>query len=199
MTSLRSFAIVPAAGVSARMGTHKLLLPWRGKTIIERVLDSWLTAGVSHLLIVTRADDAALITQARKAGAEVVAADPPPSDMKASVGMGLARVAESYQPHDNDVWLTAPADLPWLSADAIRRLLAAHTSVAPGVLVASHLGRRGHPVLFPWSVAGKLDGLAADEGLNRLVEQSRPALVECGEGAVCADLDTPADYERLRD
>lgn len=198
MPSFRSFAIVPAAGVSARMGTPKLLLPWRGRIVVEQVIDSWRTGGVSELVLVARVDDAPLIDHARRAGAEVIAADPPPGDMKASVQIGLDHVALHFQPEFDDVWLTAPADLPMLNADVIRCLLASHAIDAPRVLVASHQGRRGHPVLFPWRIAAKVTELPADAGLNRLVEQSSPVMIECGEGAICADLDTPADYERLR-
>jgi molybdenum cofactor cytidylyltransferase len=194
---MHSFCIVPAAGASARMGTPKLVLPWRGTTVIEQVLAAWREAGVDRLLVVARADDADLIARSRGAGAEVVAADPPPEDMKASVRLGLARIARHFEPRSEDIWLTAPADLPLLSADVIRALLAAHDPAAPGVLIAAHRGRRGHPVLFPWTYAARVDELAADEGLDRLVARSNPALIECGERAVCDDLDTPADYERL--
>ncbi|HWB08335.1 MAG TPA: nucleotidyltransferase family protein [Pirellulales bacterium] len=194
---MRSFCIVPAAGASLRMGTPKLLLPWQGTTIIEHVLAAWREANVDRLLIVARAGDTDLIERSRRAGAEVIQADPPPADMKASVGLGLAHVARHLAPRSEDVWLTAPADLPFLSPDVIRALIAAHNPAAPRVLIACHQGRRGHPVLFPWSHAAKVGELAADEGLDRLVARSKPALIECGERAVCDDLDTPADYERL--
>lgn len=180
------------------MGTPKLLLPWRGTTVIEHLIGAWRGGGVDHLLVVARAAATELIARARGAGAQVIAADPPPADMKASVRLGLAFVGEQFQPHADDVWLTSPADLPLLSPDVIRALVAAHSPGAPRVLIASHQGRRGHPVLFPWPFAARVDELAADEGLDRLVARSAPVLIECGAGAVCADLDTPADYERLR-
>jgi molybdenum cofactor cytidylyltransferase len=198
MTAFRSFAIVPAAGVSARMGRHKLLLPWRGTSVVEQVLATWRLGGVSQLFLVARAEDAVLIEYAQRAGAEVIAADPPPIDMKASIQIGLDYVAAHWQPQIVDVWLTAPADLPTLSAETIRSLIGSHAADSPRVLVASHRGRRGHPVLFPWSVAAKVAELPADAGLNLLIEQSSPVMIECGEGALCADLDTPTDYERLR-
>lgn len=198
MTIFQSFAVIPAAGASARMGTPKLLLPWRGKAIIEQVIDTWQAGGATEVLTVVRADDNELAALARQRGATVVVADPPPIDMKASVRTGLAFVAKHFQPTFGDVWLTAPADLPLLSADVIRRLLRERQAATPAVLVACHQGRHGHPVLFPWSYAARLEDLAADEGLNRLVELAQPALIECGESAICADLDTPADYERLQ-
>jgi molybdenum cofactor cytidylyltransferase len=196
---MQSFCIIPAAGASVRMGTPKLMLPWRGTTIIDHVLAAWREGGVDRLLVVARTGDRQLVARSRAAGAQVIEADPPPADMKASVRIGLAYVAEHFQPRADDVWLTAPADLPFLSGEAVRTLVAAHRPAAPAVLIAAHHGRRGHPVLFPWPYAAKVDELAADEGLDRLVVRSTPVLIECGERAVCDDLDTPADYERLVD
>jgi molybdenum cofactor cytidylyltransferase len=193
----RSFAIVPAAGTSVRMGTPKLLLPWHGKTVIEHVLSAWRKGGVSKIVLVARRGDIELIARARDCGAELVEADPPPVDMKASVRAGLAFIAQTYKPRAGDVWSAAPADLPRLSCDCIRTLLAAHKPESARVLIACHQGQKGHPVLFPWNYAAKIDDLAGDEGLNHLISRSMPIMIECGEGAVGADLDTPADYERL--
>jgi molybdenum cofactor cytidylyltransferase len=199
MTTDRAFAIIPAAGISARMGTPKLLLRWRGKTTIEHTIDAWQASGVDRVLVVVRADDAELAAVVRQSGATVVIADPPPADMKASVQAGLDYIAAHENPSQDDVWLTAPADLPALSSEVIRRLRAAHTAASPRVLVAGHQASPGHPVLFPWPYAKKVAELSADEGLNRLVQRSGSVIVECGEHARCADLDTPDDYQRWQD
>ncbi|HET6878664.1 MAG TPA: nucleotidyltransferase family protein [Pirellulales bacterium] len=190
------FAIIPAAGVSARMGTPKLLLPCGGKTMIERVVAAWRASGVDRVVAVVRAGDAELASHIAQCGATVVPAEPPPPDMKASVLAGLNYLAEQEEPGPGDVWLTAPADLPGLDPNVMRRLCDAHDPAAPRVLVAGHQGRKGHPVLFPWSFAAKVAALGPEEGLNRLVERGGAVLVECGTGALCADIDTPDDYRR---
>jgi molybdenum cofactor cytidylyltransferase len=178
------------------MGVPKLLLPWCGKAIIEHVVDAWRASGVDEVIVVVRTDDAELANLIVQRGASLVMADPPPPDMKASVLAGLNWLAASETPRSADVWLTAPADLPTLSSEVIQRLLAAHDVSAPRVLVAGHHGRRGHPVLFPWRSAAEVAKLDSDEGLNRLLERSNAVVIECGEDALCADIDTPDDYER---
>ncbi|MEZ6078052.1 MAG: NTP transferase domain-containing protein [Pirellulaceae bacterium] len=52
-----TFAIVPAAGRSRRMGQSKLLLPWRGTTVIEHVIEAWLRSRVTQVVVVARRDD----------------------------------------------------------------------------------------------------------------------------------------------
>ena len=71
LSATRSFAIVPAAGQSVRMGRPKLQLPWGETTVIETVLDAWRQSGISHLVMTVRDDDTELAALGRKAGAEI--------------------------------------------------------------------------------------------------------------------------------
>ena len=54
---MRSFAVIPAAGRSQRMGQPKLLLPWGRTTVIEHVLGVWRASRVTHTVIVVHPDD----------------------------------------------------------------------------------------------------------------------------------------------
>ena len=194
----RSFAIVPAAGRSARMGRPKLLLPWGERTVIETVLAAWRASRVETIVVVTRGDDAALAEVCRHCGVIVASAFPPPPDMKASVRHGLAFIAQTWQPAPHDVWLVAPADLPRLSAETIDRVLTAYDPRRPEIIVP-RTERRAHPVLFPWSLADEVERLPADTGIDGLLR--RHAVREVHVEATAAagdDLDTPEDYERLR-
>lgn len=180
------------------MGTAKLLLPWRETTVIGAVIAAWRASRVDHVIATARPDADSLAQICRRAGAEVVIVDPPPRDMRASLEAALAHIAQRYSPTLADVWLAAPADVPTLASTVINRLLDAHRLERPRVLRAMHLGAGGHPVLLPWAAAAQLGRLAANEGLNRLVRDSNPIELECGAEALCADLDTPADYARLQ-
>ncbi len=193
----RFFAIVPAAGRSVRMGQPKLLLPCGRQTVIERVLSAWRASLVNATIVVVHPEDESLAELCRSAGAEVVVADPPPPDMKASVSRGLQYIAATFQPTDCDAWLVAPADMPRLSAAVINRLLAQFRPLEPAVLVASHQERRGHPVLLPWSAAAAVGRLRHDEGMNALLDHFAWRQVECDDDSIFADLDTPHDYKSL--
>lgn len=200
----RSFAIVPAAGRSRRMGVPKLLLPWGSARadgtrpcVIEVVLAAWRASRVTQVVVVVHPDDLELAAICQRSGAQVVVADPPPIEMKDSVQRGLEFVSSRWQPEDRDAWLLAPADMPLLSAAAIDRVLGAQGTHPGKVLVPQHDGRRGHPVLFPWPLAGEVSRLGSDQGLNALVRAYPVKEIEFAEDAVLADLDTPADVRRL--
>ena len=195
----RAFAILPAAGRSVRMGTPKLLLPWGddGKTVIEHVLDTWRRSRVDAVVLVVHPEDQMLAELGRRAGAEVVVASEPPPDMKASIRLGLAYVADRYRPQVGDLWLTAPADLPLLQTTTIDGLLAAAEG-RPGVcLRPRHAGRFGHPVVWPWSLQLNVAGLGPNEGLNRLFQQVEWLAVDSPADCTAGDLDTPDDYRKL--
>lgn len=201
---MQSFAIVPAAGRSQRMGAPKLLLPWNGKTIIEGVLAAWRASNVSHVIMVVHPDDHRLAELGRACGADLVVPASAPRDMKQSVQFALAR-AESYGPRADDCWLLAPADVPTLDAALIDRLISVYREQSSSVgretnvWAPCHGERRGHPVLFRWSIAADVELLAADEGINQLVARGPLARVDVPESMILADLDTPEDYRRLQE
>jgi CTP:molybdopterin cytidylyltransferase MocA len=54
--AFRVSAIILAAGKSQRMGQPKMVLPWRGTTVLGRVVEVFSAAGVRNLFIVTGGD-----------------------------------------------------------------------------------------------------------------------------------------------
>lgn len=196
--SVNSFAIVPAAGQSRRLGTNKLLLPWHGATLIEHVLRQWLASDVGQVVVVVRVDDAQLLSVCRNQPVELAIVREPPPQMKESVIAALHHVHCRFAPSSADVWLLAPADLPDLSPDVINMLLANHVSTSDDILVPASGGRRGHPVLIPWNLAGEVEQLADNEGVNVLLARHCVREIECDRPIALDDIDTLADYERRR-
>ncbi len=195
---MQSFAVIPAAGHSRRMGQHKLLMPWGDGTIIQHVLNAWQASSVNQIVVVVREDDSRLVEVCRAAGIEPVVANEPPPEMKDSIALALWHIERTFSPSAADVWLLAPADMPGISSRVIDRLLAAHDAASPQILVPTFNQRRGHPVLFPWPIAAEVHSLADDQGVNVLVVRHNYFPVPCDKRAVIEDLDTPEDYRRLQ-
>lgn len=181
------------------MGAPKLLLPWRGSTVIEHVLSAWQAAGVARCVVVTHHDDLELARVAREAGAEVVTPSIPPFDMRASVRAALEYLIDTEHPASDDAWLLAPADMPQLDARVIRALLEAAPQHPGAILVPTHDGQRGHPVLFRFSMSEAVRSLSELEGVNQLLASFPVVEIPVAYRAILEDLDTPEDYERLRE
>jgi molybdenum cofactor cytidylyltransferase len=186
------------------MGRPKLLLPLDGQPLIQHTIAAWQRSRVTAVVAVVRPDDAELAAVVRASGAELVQPVPPPPDMKASIQAALRHLQRAWSPGDADAFLVAPADMPCLVPAMIDRLIAEHENASTAQLVAPSLaGQRGHPVLFPWTMADAVFALPADLGLDAIVRRQPPRLVPCddlvppGERPF-ADIDTPADYDRLQ-
>jgi len=193
---MSSYAILPAAGRSVRMGSPKLLLPWRGRPLIESVLANWRASQASAIALIVHPADDELARLGRAAGVEVVIPDVPPPDMKASILAGLEFIETHYAPVDEDVWLVAPADMPLLSTEAINAVLG---FAEPGgrIVIPQYQGRRGHPVRFPWKLSSEVRTLRENEGLNALVARQKVLAIDVTFPGILADVDTPEDYRRL--
>ncbi len=192
-----SFAVIPAAGKSRRMGRPKLLLPWGNTTVIEAVMSAWNSSAVDHVVVVVDERDEPLADTLSRCECTLVRAEAPP-DMKASVQCALQEIARRWSPLDRDVWLLAPADFPTLSPTWIDALLAKHDPSVPKPLVPTYQVRRGHPVLFPWSLAAVANALPSDVGVNRLLVENPPREVPMRDDGLLADMNTPEEYEKLR-
>jgi molybdenum cofactor cytidylyltransferase len=167
-------------------------------------LAAWRQSRVDRVIAVIRPDDEPLADLLRSAGVDLVVPPVAPPDMKASIGFGLAHVAQHHQPGANDSWLVAPADMPGLSARVIDALIAQAAAKPGRVLVPTLAGRRGHPVLLPWPLAAELPLLAEGAGLNQLIDGHDPLLVPCDAvepdaAQAFADIDTPDDLKQFGD
>jgi molybdenum cofactor cytidylyltransferase len=191
--------LIPAAGRSERMGRPKLTLPIHGTPLIVRVVGAFFRGGAERVLIVVPPESvpgaSLLADEARDAGAEVVVAQQPPPDMRASVELGLARLSEGPPP---TTLLLAPGDSPGLSPELVARVIA-QAKADPRAIVRPEVGGRGgHPIALPWSLATEIPRLAPGAGVNALVRAHPEKVIalEVDDPGATADLDTPEDYAR---
>jgi CTP:molybdopterin cytidylyltransferase MocA len=192
-----NFAVVPACGHSTRMGRPKLALPLGGGTVIEHVVATLRDGGVDRVLVVIGPHVPELVPLATAARADVLALTEPMPDMRATVERGLSWLEELHHPAAEDCWLLAPADHPGFSSVTVRQLLAADSSHS--IIVTVHQGKRGHPTLFRWKHVAGIRALPPGEGINSYLRQhaDETCTMVVTDAGICANLDTPEDYERL--
>ena len=192
--------MVLAAGVSARMGKPKLLLPLGDRTILEHSVAAVLGAGIEGAVVV-------LGDNAGAARDVIAAAFPARGDLHiiynpdymtgqaSSLRCGLAFCMKNVE-----AVLFCLGDQPWLSSGAIATLLQAYASASPRPLVAApvHAGRRGNPVLFRAPLFAELMLLKGDAGARGLIERYAEDVLFVESGPeILLDVDTPEDYLKL--
>lgn len=199
MTNRRIFAVIPAAGLSRRMGQPKLVLPVGASTVIGRVLTALQDGGVTSVSVVVRRDDIALQDEVRRHGVDPLRPEVDPTDMRASIEHALNAIEQTQHPTDDDAWLLLPADHPVMDAGLIQRLIARWQMIDSEVLIPTYDDRRGHPLIARWSTVADVRRLPADIGVNAWLRSPHTRVTEwpTDDPRVLCDLDCPEDYARL--
>ena len=189
-------AIVMAAGLSRRMGSPKLVLPWGETTVIGRVVKVLSQAGVEEIVVVTGGGRQLVEAALKDAPARIVFNPRFEDDsMALSLQAGLNSLPEAIQ-----AALVVLGDQPQIEVAAVRAILQAYREGHYLLIVPSYRQRRGHPWLLHRSLWREVLNLHPPKTL-------RDFLRDCSEhihylvvdtDSVVSDLDTPEDYKRER-
>lgn len=196
------FAIVPAAGLSRRMGQPKLVMDVGGKTVIERLLTTLSNPEITETVVVIRHGDrqlAEVIRQLSIPKVRVVLPEVDPPDMRTSVEHAIEAVRTSHSPQPTDGWLLIPADHPMLDASVLNELIAAWQNSSEDILIPQYAEKNGHPAFFRWALTQSLSEIPGDKGLNwlRTAPGIRIRKLPVDSNSILLDLDTPDDFRRF--
>lgn len=177
------------------MGRNKLLLPYRGRTIIEETTRQLAHADIDDLIVVTghegeqitrclvgyAGDRLTLIRNSRynEGRAE-------------SIKCALRAIGE-----DAAAALFMVGDKPGVSTALINRAIARFRQDRPGILYIKTPAGRGHPIIFARRMFAQLQALTGDSIGNHLIAENAGAVVELEDDRVQIDIDTMEDYRRL--
>ena len=183
---MHAHGLLLAAGAGTRMGMPKALVDgW-----LTRAVDTLQAGGCTEVTVVLGAGAAEAAALLAEAGIEVgqVVAEDWAEGMGASLRAGLRSLAATSGP---SAVLVSLVDLPDVGPAVVRRVLTAPVDAAT-LRRAAYDGTPGHPVLLGrdhW--AGVADTARGDRGARDYLAAYEPVLVECGDLATGADMDTP--------
>ena len=184
-----------AAGASSRFGSPKMLapVPPEGIPLLRRVLETWLGSGFDEVIVVLGNDADAIREKLGGFTPRFVENPRWDAGMFSSVKAGLAATAA----RSTHIALS-PADLPFLSKESLRRVLSAVASLDAGgssLVVPTHAGRRGHPLLIPAALRSRLLTWPESARLNQLFEEPDVTVhyLEGFDETILRDVDTPSD------
>jgi CTP:molybdopterin cytidylyltransferase MocA len=172
------------------MGSFKPLLELGGVPVIRRVIDAMRAAGVSRIAVVTGHNRDALSPYLRDV-TELYNGSYA-EGMFSSVQTGIRYFSELGA----DGVLLTPADYPLLQVSSTQLEL----SVGDSIVIPCYTGEEGHPVSLPAWIFPHILTYDGESGLRRLLAKYEGRIVRVPvetPGAVL-DMDTPADYERIR-
>jgi molybdenum cofactor cytidylyltransferase len=183
--------LVLAAGGSSRLGRPKQLLPYRGSTLLDAVLETARACRFDQLLVAIggAADEVRAGVDLRCAG--VVVNDAYGSGCSSSI----AAAVDALDPRC-DVLVLLLGDQPGVTPCTVDALLAGRAG-AP-LAVCAYADGRGHPFAFGRPVFGELAGLHGDKAVWKLLDRRPGDVAEVPvPGPVPLDVDTWDDYEAV--
>jgi len=191
----RVVAVVLAAGAGSRFGGGKLLAPVAGRPVLQHVLDTLATAGLTDTVVVL-GDDAPDVGAAIEWRTERRVRNPDPGrGLSSSLRLGVETVATDPSA---EAVLIALGDQPLVPIEAIRALLAAPADPGRPVVVPVYTNDRGrNPVLLRRAAFGLADEADGDRGLGPVLEAHPDLVREIQVEGTNPDLDTRGDLARI--
>lgn len=189
-------AIVLAAGRSTRMGAQKVLLPVDGRPMVRRVVDAAAGSRVARTIVVIGHEADAVRTALK--GATVVVT------MNAAFGAGMSTSLQAGLRATAGTCAAAIfllADQPYVTSALLDEMIDRFLSTGSAIVRPAVGGTPANPVLMSSALFPEILEQRGDVGGREIVERhpGEVSLVSVDYPRICADVDTPVDYEAVRE
>ena len=186
--------VLLAAGVSVRMGSNKLLLPWEGTILLRHAATTALAAGLSPLVVVLGHEGAR--AEAALAGLPFVLARN--ADFASGIGSSL-REGFRAVPDGCAGAVVLLADMPFVTARMVRALAERFYGAAVPLVLSSYGDVHAPPTLYGRDLFPELRALGDGACSQGLMRRHRHESLTLGwPPSALIDLDEPGDLEAAR-
>jgi molybdenum cofactor cytidylyltransferase len=186
---------VLAGGKSTRFGENKLLYKLKGKTIIERVVESAIESEADEVLIVLGYEAERLRRTLSGTGCSFVNNPSYEEGQSSSVKTGISSLLK-----DSEATLILPGDIALISSRTINKVIEEYERTRSPIVVATYRGRLGHPILFDRSLFREITNINEEkQGLRAIVKKYWRQInkIEVGSPEILFDIDTKKDIDRI--
>jgi molybdenum cofactor cytidylyltransferase len=185
------WAIVLAAGESRRMGSPKMILPYEGMTIIEKVLENVLASNVEKVVTVLGSHWEEIIKVIERFQVPHCYNSNFKDGMLSSVKCGF-----EFLPREFRAAMVFLGDQPMVETSVINQMINGYEESGKGILVPVFQNKRGHPLMVDKKYRDEIINLDDPEGLKGLLLRHPVDLLEVNteNSSVLDDIDTREDY-----
>lgn len=185
-----------AAGLSSRMGVaNKLLLKYKGHTIIEECFYNISTSQIDNILIITGFEHDRIYRLFDKKLSDKVRIILNKNYEKGRAESIKCAVRDIY--HKTEAALFMVADKPEINHALIDRTLTRFRKDNPPILYVKTPQGRGHPIIFSKALFDELLKFEGDQVGNDLIKKYASSLIELDDENSQLDIDNENDYNSL--
>jgi len=188
-------AIILAAGQSKRMGKPKMLLPWGGTTVLEKVIATFKTANVDEILVVTGGKRQQIEALVEGSARTLFNPNYAEGEMLSSVQIGLAGLLPG-----TEAALIGLGDQPQVQGRSVQLVIDEYRTSGASIVVPSFQMRRGHPWLVMRDHWGEILAMRSPASLRDFLNNHADEIhyVAVNSDSILQDLDTPEDYLKFK-
>jgi molybdenum cofactor cytidylyltransferase len=185
------WAIILAAGESKRMKVPKMLLPFNGKTMIEKVIENVIRSEVFRTLVVLGSYRNEILGSISHLPINHCYNENYRKGMLSSVQCGFKNLPVKF-----DAVLVFPGDQPFIEPYVINMIINTYREIGKGIIVPVYRNKRGHPLLIDCKYRDEINTLEENEGLRSLsnMHQKDVFEVKTNSPGILKDFDTKEDY-----
>ncbi|RJT42237.1 CTP--molybdopterin cytidylyltransferase [Rahnella woolbedingensis] len=176
-----------AAGLSSRMGSWKMMLPFGGSTLLDTSIENAL--GFCHRVVLVTGFRGAELRARYQYDERIFLVDNPNyrDGMFSSIQAGAHHVEGEHT-------FMALGDMPCISSWIYSALWQERGEFT---LIPRCFQGKGHPILLPASLISKVKSSSPQFSMKNIIQNEDHRFLELNEQAIHWDIDTPDDYQRL--
>jgi molybdenum cofactor cytidylyltransferase len=188
--------VILAAGESARMGSSKQLLTYRGRTLLRRAAESATKSIADTVIVVLGAEADRLHEELAGLDVRIIYNPHWEEGIASSIRAGVEASQAGGLPVEAVVLMLC--DQPLITFETIDQIIEAHRATGKPLVATRYEDSLGVPALFARPLFSELLSLRGPEGAKKVLKRHETDVhpISIPEGAVM-DIDTPADYSRL--
>lgn len=182
-------AAILAAGESRRMGRPKALVPLHGLTFAEHLLAATRQPRIEIVRVILGSNAEEIRAELNLDSSAIVVNENWQQGQLSSIQAAI----RSLLPDTTGGLLLCPVDHPLITGRLISQLIAEFDAAKKRIVLPTHLGRRGHPVIFHYTLYEELLAASPDVGARQVVwaHQDEIAEVPTDEAGVILNLNDP--------
>ena len=177
------------------MGRPKQLLTWRGKTLLQHVLESLINSDADEIILVLGHETDRIRESLPPLPIKIVINPDYKQGMASSLRQGLL----AMDPR-SEAFLVLLADQPGIGPEIINRVIRDFQRADPrrGIVRPVYRGLRGHPVLIGVRYLQEALQLQGDVGARQILMNHPTDIleIEVDQDVVLKDIDTPEEYQK---